>query len=129
MGKLTAALLNFLRHTVVYMQTVATLFLATAMFTMGIESSVDKANDGHPIDQTGAHHSEVMHESSPNPGADSEPDREYCEHCCHGHSFSVTVRSFAASFTFSHLAMNNRDRHMFIAQPQAPLTPPPKTRV
>lgn len=104
-------------------------FLVLAVFIMGIESSTDMANDGHPLDGKGSHHNEVMHESSSDPGADSEPDRENCEHCCHGHSFSVTVRSFAASVTFSRLAMNNRNGHVFIAQPQAPPTPPPKTSV
>ena len=111
------------------MKNFASHFLAIAMLFMGIESSADMANDGHPLDSNGSHHSEVMHEYSSDPGADSEPDNENCEHCCHGHSASATVRTIANTFIFSHQAMNNRDSHVFIAQPQAPPTPPPKTTV
>lgn len=116
-------------HTEDIMRTYVNHFLVLAVLVMGIESSADMANGGHLLDSEGSHHNEVMHESSSNPGVDSEPDRENCEHCCHGHSFSVTVRSIAASVTFSRLAMINLDGQVFIAQPQAPPTPPPKTSV
>ncbi len=111
------------------MNTYVSQFLILAMLVMGIESSTDMANDGHPLDGKGSHHNEVMHESSSDPGADSEPESENCEHCCHGHSFSVTIRSIGASIAFTHQAMNIFDDHLFIAQSQAPPTPPPKTSV
>ena len=99
------------------------------MLVLGVEGSADLANDGHPIDENGSHHSEVMHDASPDGNTDPEPENEVCEHCCHGHSVSLVVRTVTANIALPHPDLAVAEGRALIAQSQAPPTPPPKTTV
>lgn len=99
--------------------------LVLSMLVLGFESSADMANDGHPIDPEGSHHSEVMHDSPADPDGDPEPDNENCEHCCHGHCAGIGTRAAANSIAFaaSGHAPGRAPHYQNFAQ--APPTPPP----
>lgn len=105
------------------------LILVFSMLTIGIEGSADMANDGHSLDETGSHHSEVMHDATPDGNPDSEPDNEQCEHCCHGHTVGLAIRALTTSAIPAHPVIGIRLDQGPINRSQAPPTPPPKATV
>lgn len=99
--------------------------LVLSMLVLGFESSADMANEGHPIDPEGSHHSEVLHDSPADSGGDPEPDSENCEHCCHGHTAGISTRATANSIVFIVSGHEPSRASQYLNFAQAPPTPPP----
>ena len=90
-----------------------------ALLWMGVDGIADRMSEGHPHADELAHHIDAAPESTP----DVTPD--HCEHCCHGHTSSLTQSVVSASAVAAvgtvHL---ERPRHIQNLD-TAPPTPPP----
>ncbi len=94
---------------------------------MSLEGAADVVMDGVPHGDDVSHQSEFGHPLEDHDGSvpDTELDGDHCQHCCHGHSSSITSQLF--SFV---PPMNAGDRRVDTQSDvrnfgQAPPTPPP----
>ena len=99
------------------------------MLMLSFHGSADVANGGHPIDETARHHSEDMHDASTDNNTAQKPENVTCEHCCHGHSVGLVVRTTTATIAVPHPDLAVGQGHTLVTQSHAPPTPPPKTTV
>ncbi len=103
------------------------LTVVISVLFASMDSAMDTAFDGLPHGDETAHLNEFGHSLDAHDGtlSDTELDGEHCDHCCHGHSASITSLSVAAHLpptADSYVARGARHLRNFS---QAPPTPPP----
>lgn len=107
---------SFICHYVIFSLLFVSLEATTDVFVDGVPHGDDASHQqefGHPLD---AHDGEA---------SAAELDDDHCEHCCHGHSASMTaqVAALAAPILCHDYGIGRSTRIRNFAQ--APPTPPP----
>lgn len=92
-----------------------------------MDSAMDAAFDGMPHGDEVAHQDEFGHPLDAHDGtsSDTELDGEHCDHCCHGHSASITGVSVAVHLPPTGDTRTARSTSLLRNLAQAPPTPPP----
>ncbi|HNP65445.1 MAG TPA: hypothetical protein PKH39_16030 [Woeseiaceae bacterium] len=94
---------------------------------VSLEATADVVTDGVPHGDDVAHQSEFGHPLEDHDGSvpDTELDGDHCQHCCHGHSSTIT--SQPAAFIAAMIAGARRVDNLVDVRNfgQAPPTPPP----
>jgi len=110
------------------MRTVLNSLLIMLVLVTSVEGTIDRASAGHP------HGEETTHEladSDPHDHArsselsDDEAAESHCEHCCHGHSSSITSSSPEKSIDPLRSCVVVGYNDSFKALSLEPPTPPP----
>lgn len=92
-----------------------------------MDSVMDTAFDGVPHGDEVAHLDEFGHSLDAHDGtsSDTELDGEHCDHCCHGHSSSITGVSVAVHVPPTSESVIADSASLLRNFAQAPPTPPP----
>lgn len=98
-----------------------------SLLFVSLEGTTDVVTDGVPHGDEVSHQSEFGHSLEKHDGSvpDSELDGDHCEHCCHGHSSTITSQlasNIAPEVSGDRLADHRNHLQNFA---QAPPTPPP----
>lgn len=109
------------------MRSVICHFVILSVLFVGLESAADVVMDGYPHGDDASHQEEFGHQldAHEDGSPSSELDGEHCQHCCHGHSASITGDITIAVPTL--VADDPRIRRApYVGNfAQAPPTPPP----
>ena len=95
------------------------LFTFSLLF-MGIEGAVDSVGGEHPHGEEYAH----VLDSDDSPSPDSEGNDNHCQHCCHGHTSSISGHLTAMNCDVTDQRFSIYEPHI-LNFAQAPPTPPP----
>ena len=116
--------LSYPRHVMRFL--ICHIVILSVLF-VSLEGAADMVMDGVPHGDDTAHQSEFGHPLEEHDGSvpDSELDGDHCNHCCHGHSSTIT--SQVASVIAPVIASDSRAEHNNQVRnfAQAPPTPPP----
>jgi hypothetical protein len=101
------------------------IFVMISVLFMSVDGAADLASSGHPHGGDSGHFIDEGTAVSKDTTAKSDPDIDHCEHCCHGHTSSITV-----SVTILMPTVVANDQRSCRAPhvgglAQAPPTPPP----
>jgi len=101
------------------------LLVMISVLFMSVDGAADVATSGHPHGGDPGHLIDEHSVVSPNANSESEIDIDHCEHCCHGHTSSITGRvTIVVPMLIASDQRVGRTPHVYnIAQ--APPTPPP----
>ena len=98
---------------------------------VSIEGATDVVEDGMPHGDASTHLQEFGHSLDAHEGeiSDAELDGEHCEHCCHGHCFSITTSVLTTSeqHPFRGVQLPYADQLEVLVH--SPPTPPPDASI
>lgn len=101
--------------------------LLALVLVASVEGTIDRASDGHPHGGEATHELAALdaHDHAGLSDSDEESMDSHCEHCCHGHSSSITSSAVAKPLDTRRSCTKVSYDERLVMLPQAPPTPPP----
>ena len=109
------------------LHTILQSLLLALVLIASVEGTIDRASEGHPHGGEATHELAALdaHDHAGLSDSDEESIDSHCEHCCHGHTSSITSTATLKPLNTRRSCAKIGYVGHIVMLPQAPPTPPP----